>query len=288
MADVLTLVGLHPLMQRTTGRPEIVVGLIDGPVALDHPDLERERLRPLAPAIAPPTERASAATRHGTFVAGILIGRRGSAAPALCPGCSVVSRPVFADGGTPDGEVRSTPAELARAIDDCLDAGARILNVSAALTSPVAAGAAALTNALDRAARRGALVVVAAGNDGGIGGSLLTGHPWVVPVTACSSEGRPSPYSTLGLGIGRRGLSAPGDRITSLDTAGGTTTLSGTSAAVPFVTGAIALLWSAAPRATVDAIRHAILSAGTARRTAVVPPLLNAWAAYLALTGGAA
>jgi subtilisin family serine protease len=288
VADVLTLVGLHPLMQRTSGRPDVVVGLIDGPVALDHPDLERERLRPLAPAAAPPTERATTATRHGTFVAGILIGRRGSAAPALCPGCSVVSRPVFADGGTPDGEVRSTPAELARAIDDCLDAGARVLNVSAALTSPVAAGAAALTNALDRAARRGALVVVAAGNDGGIGGSLLTGHPWVVPVTACSNEGRPSPYSTLGLGIGRRGLSAPGDRITSLDTAGGTTTLSGTSAAVPFVTGAIALLWSAAPRATVDAIRHAILSAGTGRRSAVVPPLLNAWAAYLALTGGTA
>jgi subtilisin family serine protease len=287
VADVLSLVGLHPLMQRTTGRPDVVVGLIDGPVALDHPDLERDRLRPLAPATAP-RERASVATRHGTFVAGILIGRRGSAAPALCPGCSVVSRPVFADGGTPDGEVRSTPAELARAIDDCLDAGARVLNVSAALTSPVAAGASALTNALDRAARRGALVVVAAGNDGAVGGSLLTGHPWVVPVTACTSEGRPAAYSTLGLGIGRRGLSAPGDRITSLATTGGVTTLSGTSAAVPFVTGTMALLWSASPRASVDAIRHAILSAGTTRRAAIVPPLLNAWAAHLALTGGRA
>ena len=69
MADVLSLVGLHPLMQCTTGRPDVVVGLIDGPVALDHPDLEPDRLRPLAPASAPDA-RASAATRHGTFVAG--------------------------------------------------------------------------------------------------------------------------------------------------------------------------------------------------------------------------
>src|SRR5262245_58126344 len=34
----LDLVRLGPLMERTAGRPEIKVGLIDGPVALTHPD----------------------------------------------------------------------------------------------------------------------------------------------------------------------------------------------------------------------------------------------------------
>jgi hypothetical protein len=32
----LDLVKLTPLMARTSGRPEVLVGLIDGPVARDH------------------------------------------------------------------------------------------------------------------------------------------------------------------------------------------------------------------------------------------------------------
>lgn len=35
----LDLVNLTPLMARASGRAEIRIGLIDGPVALDHPDL---------------------------------------------------------------------------------------------------------------------------------------------------------------------------------------------------------------------------------------------------------
>ena len=34
----LDLVGLSALMASVSGRPEIAIGLIDGPVALDHPD----------------------------------------------------------------------------------------------------------------------------------------------------------------------------------------------------------------------------------------------------------
>jgi hypothetical protein len=35
----LDFVTLTPLMAQTADRPEIVVGLIDGPVAVSHPDL---------------------------------------------------------------------------------------------------------------------------------------------------------------------------------------------------------------------------------------------------------
>jgi hypothetical protein len=44
-AACLDLVGLPRLMARTSGRPEILIGLIDGPVALDHPDLAAENIR---------------------------------------------------------------------------------------------------------------------------------------------------------------------------------------------------------------------------------------------------
>jgi subtilisin family serine protease len=73
---------------------------------------------------------------------------------------------------------------------------------------------------------------------------------------------------------------APGEDITSLSADGTSLTFGGTSAATPFVTGAIALLWSEFPAATTTEIRYAVTQASTPRRTTVVPPLLNAWGAY--------
>ena len=280
IANPLEQVGLDCLMALTSGRPEIVIGLIDGPIAIDHPGLDGGRIRLMTAGAVRPAASPAAAS-HGTFIAGVLAGRRGEKAPAICPGCSLLSRPVFADDAK--GDVRATPGALAAAIADCVEAGARILNVSAALTPGAAAGLPALTTALDRAARHGTLVVVAAGNDGIVGGLALTRHPWVVPVAACTTAGMPSAYSSFGHGIGRRGLSAPGDRITSLAPPDGLATWSGTSAATPFVTGAAALLWSAVPRASVDALRHALLATGQGSRTTVVPPRLDAWAAYALL-----
>ena len=70
------------------------------------------------------------------------------------------------------------PEELAQAIVDCLEAGARILNLSAALAEPSTGGQRELEGALDRAVRRGVIVVAAAGNQGTLGSSVITRHPW--------------------------------------------------------------------------------------------------------------
>lgn len=50
--------------------------------------------------------------------------------------------------------------------------------------------------------------------------------------------------------------------------------------AVPFVTGAIALLWSEFPAATAVQLKLAITQATATRRASIVPPLLDAAAAY--------
>jgi subtilisin family serine protease len=133
---------------------------------------------------------------------------------------------------------------------------------------------------LDHALQRGVLVVVAAGNQGTLGSTAIIRHPWVLPVVACDLRGRPIRASNLGSSLGRRGLMAPGAAITSLGAMGPPLTFSGTSAATPFVTGAIALLWSAFPDATAAAVRYAVTHAAAPRRSTVVPPLLDAWAAY--------
>lgn len=174
----------------------------------------------------------------------------------------------------------ATPAELAAAIIESIDAGAKILNMSVAISQPSSQGELELEEALDYTLKRGVIAVAAAGNQGTLGSSAITRHPWVIPVVACDLQGRTISYSNLGSSIGRRGLSAPGDQITSLGTEEKTLTLGGTSVATPFVTGAIALLWSEFPTATAAEIKLAVTQGNGFRRTSVVPPLLDAWAAY--------
>ena len=280
--DPIDLVRLTPLIDRTSGRPDVIIGLIDGPVAMHHSALASQNIREISGnGSGTCTHTTSTACLHGTFVAGILAAKRGSAAPAICPGCTLLVRPIFAETTAASGEMPSaTPQELAQAILDCMDAGARVLNVSAALVHPSLKNEPALQEALDQAARRGVLVIVAAGNQGTLGNTAITGHPWVIPVVGYDPQGRPMNHSNLGGSIGRRGLGAPGERITSTGANGTPLTLGGTSAAAPFVTGTIALLWSEFPTATATELKFAATQAYAPRRTTVVPPLLDAWAAY--------
>lgn len=287
VTDLLEVAGLTALMGVTAGVPEAMVGLIDGPVAADHPDLAAENIRRLSPSTNGTTELNGAATAHGTYVAGILAARRGSRAPAICPGCTLLVRPIFVETASDDIEMPSaTPDEVADAIAECVEAGARVLNLSVAVASPSPNKEQKLEEALSYAARRGAIVVAAAGNQGTIGSSAITRHVWVIPVAACDRRGQPIGSSNLGSSIGRRGLRAPGEDVTSLGARGEPVTSGGTSAAAPFVTGTVALLWSAFPTAGATEIKRAITRASTAARKTIVPPLLNAWAAYQAMASG--
>jgi subtilisin family serine protease len=274
--ELLALVRLEELMARTAGRPEVTIGLIDGPLARDHPDLDSQKLRFVgSPAGATCGGAGDAACSHGTFVAGILAARRGSQAPALCPDCTLLVRPIFnlkARG--------ASPQDLAAAIRDCIAAGARILNLSLGVLHATAQEERALQEGIDHAARRGVLMVAAAGNEGSVGGSVLTRHPWVVPVVACDRSGRPVGFSNLGRSIGHHGLRAPGESVQSLGADGSLQISGGTSVATPFVTGTLALLASSFPRAHAVVLRSAVAAVTARRGTSLVPRLLDAQTAY--------
>ena len=281
MSNALDLVGLSALMRVSVGRPEVAIGLIDGPVAMDHADLGGSAIRKLrGKASGVHAKPDSIASLHGTFVAGILLAKRGSHAPAICPGCTLLTYPIFGDPPDNKEMPSATPEDLAAAILTCVGAGAQILNMSLALMQSSAKGGRALEEALDQAAKRGVLIVAAAGNQRTVGGTIITRHPWVVPVAACDARGRPTRESNLGHSLGRRGLMAPGDGITSLGANGQPVMLGGTSVAVPFVTGAIALIWSEFPAATAAEVKAAVTQAIAGRRATVTPPLMDAWAAY--------
>ena len=281
----LDLVKLTAVMELTSGRPEITVGLLDGPVSVNHPDLAGEHIREIPGSLSGAcTQTKSIACMHGTFVAGILCAKRGVVAPAICPNCTLLVRPIFAEAQLGAVQMPSaSPAELAAAIIDSIRAGAHVLNLSVALVRPSSTGQHELEESLDYAVRRGVLIVAAAGNQGTIGSSAITRHPWVIPVVAYNLRGRPINQSNLGGSIGKHGLGAPGDDVTSLGADGKPITFGGTSAAVPFVTGAIALLWSQFPNATAAEVKLAVTQASAQRRMTVVPPLLDAWTAYQVL-----
>jgi subtilisin family serine protease len=285
-ADPLNLVQLVPLMNRTRGSSKVSVALIDGPVFLQHPDLASGQVREIPGSEGGCTTASSSACQHGTFVAGILSANRGAPAPAICPGCTLLVRPIFPEVvSARDQAPSATPLALAAAIIDCVNAGARVINLSLGLAQPSGNEERPLTEALDQALRHGVIVVVAAGNQGTLGSSPLTRHPWVIPVVAYDLAGRPMNESNLGGSIGRHGLGAPGEGVTSLGAEGKPLTLSGTSAAAPFVTGAIALLWSEFPSATATQIKLGITRTAGPLRSSVIPPLLDAAVAHQALSG---
>src|SRR4029077_17532006 len=71
-SDPLDLIAIAPLMGRSDGGPDVIIGLIDGPVLLDHPDLANEHIREISAPGGACMSASSSACQHGTFVAGIL------------------------------------------------------------------------------------------------------------------------------------------------------------------------------------------------------------------------
>jgi subtilisin family serine protease len=278
-STLLDAVRLTPLMARTSGSPDLVIALLDGPVATRHPDLVGARIREVSTHHSGTSiGTRSHACAHGTFVAGILSARRNSAAPAICPDCTLLVRPIFEDvaGAIPS----ATPEELSDAIVECVEAGASVVNLSVDLALSSTRSERSLSLALDHAMRHGVVVVAAAGNQGTLASSPITRHPWVIPVVACDVDGRLTAPSNLSQSIGRNGLGAPGVGVVSLGIDSVATESGGTSVAAPFVAGTVALLWSLFPSAPATEVKRAVTGLPFPVRRRLVPPLLDAWTAY--------
>ena len=174
--EAIRQVRLTRLMERTEGRSEFLVALIDGPVASGIVAISAEVPSPRRAVCSIPLSRAC---EHGTFVAAMLAAPRSSEALAICPGCTLLIRSIFSEErSTTSNEMPSaTPEELAEAIAASIRAGARIVNLSIAVLIPSMRGERDIQVALDEAAHRGVVVVAAAGNHGIVGSSITLGIP---------------------------------------------------------------------------------------------------------------
>lgn len=185
---------------------------------------------------------------HGTFVAGII-----AAAPApgtmfagVAPDATVLPIRVIEDASDTSADT------LATGIRAAVDAGARVINVSASTQTPDPN----IDAAVAYAASRDVLVVASAGNDAQDGNPTPypASNPSVLAVGAIDQTGKRASFSQSG---GYMGLVAPGVDVCSLGPGGpGQWQASGTSYAAPFVSGVAALVRAYHPTLTAAQVLH--------------------------------
>jgi Subtilase family/PatG C-terminal len=211
----------------------------------------------------------TSACKHGTFIMGILGARTDALVPGLCPGCKLLHIPLFVDEHAPFASIE----ELAYAITTGVAAGARLINLSLAILGDDSKRYRELAAALDHAEARGAVVLVAAGNQGRLAMGQLLSHPATIPVVAVDAARRLLPDCNFGPSILRRGVAALGYQVPGYAPSGGTTVMSGTSVATAIATGTLAQIWSAHPGAEGAQVRAAVASLGP--RNGPIPPMLD-------------
>jgi hypothetical protein len=177
---------------------------------------------------------------HGTHIAGIIASQssNGVGITGVCPQVSVMPLKYYDSGSNGMNNLQNT----VKAIQYAVKMGAQIINYSGGGAEP----AMAERSAIEEASRKGVLFVAAAGNDGH-DNSAQPYYPASYPldniIGVASVNQKKQLLSSSNFG-GPVHIAAPGLGILSTVPGGKFGTMSGTSQATAFVTGAAALLAS--------------------------------------------
>jgi cyanobactin maturation PatA/PatG family protease len=134
--------------------------------------------------------------------------------------------------------------DLARAINQAVEQGAHVINISGGQLAQTAEADPMLANAVRFCNDNGVLIVAAAGNNGCPCLHIPAALPSVLAVGAMNAQGLPFDFSNWGDTYQTQGILAPGENILGAAPGGGTALKSGTSFATPIVSGIVALLLS--------------------------------------------
>ncbi|MFD9722577.1 S8 family serine peptidase [Streptomyces sp. NPDC059072] len=254
--------------QELLGSPEVRVAVLDGPVDLTHPCFDGSNLTRLPTLVSGPAG-PGLMSLHGTHVTSLLFGQPRSPVPGLVPHCTGLLFPVFRE--SPDGGVTRVPQlDLARAVEQAVEAGAHVINISGGERTPAGAPDSMLERALRLCEQRGVLVVAAVGNDGCDCLQAPAATPSVLAVGAADAYGAPLDINNWGATYRLNGVLAPGQDIRGAAPGGSVASLTGSSFAAPAVTGVVALLVA---RQLAEGRKADPLAAGRAvRESAIRPP----------------
>ena len=235
--------GLKELWEETLGDPNICIAILDGPVDQSHPSLASANLKQLETLVSNSANSANkgSAFAHGTHIASVIFGQHDGEIKGIAPRCRGLSIPIFNDGAN-NSIAPCSQLDLARAITQAVQEGAHIINISGGQFSHSGTAHPILADAVQSCADSNVLIIAAVGNDGCDCLHIPSALPAVLAVGAMNAEGQPLDFSNWGDQYQTQGILAPGENIPGANPGSGITTNSGTSYAVPLVSGVAALL----------------------------------------------
>ena len=248
------------------GNVDVDIAILDTGVSLDHPDLNVYK----EVTFVAGTNNANDDNGHGTHVAGIAAAKDNSqGSVGVAPGARIWAIKLLDYNGY------GTISNIVKGVD-YVTKNADKIDV-ANLSFGCECASEAMDLAIDKAVKAGVTFVVAAGNSGKDGKTFSPGNnPNVISVSAivdtdgkCGGLGPDTRYgdddalavfSNFGDTVD---IAAPGVNIFSTFKDGTYATLSGTSMAAPYVTGAAALYKSNHPSASPSSVLNNLLSEGS-------------------------
>lgn len=313
-------IGAPTAWDNGTGSKSITVAVLDTGVDYNHPDLAANVTKGYDFSTCDDTSEESANLQpgeclnpkqpdadpmdtmgHGTHVAGTIgaIGNNNVGVTGVSWNVNILAVKVLGEGG--GGEL----ADILEGIQFAADNGAKVLNMSLGVHNftncTTDSRASMIRDAVDYAKSKGAIMVVAAGNDSASAqNDLFASCPNVLAVGSTTENDTRSGFSNYGSMIT---ISAPGSNILSTisstisaDAQRGCPAFSqnnqyrycsGTSMATPHVAGAAGLLLSMDPSLTPDQIKNILVSTADPITTdAPIGPRLNLAKAVEAVKGG--
>jgi len=256
--DISALPGLTSLWSESQGDSRICIAVLDGPVDQSHPCFDGVNLTRL-PTLVSDVAGSGLMSGHGTHITSTIFGQHDSSITGIAPGCRGLIVPVFSD----NQRGKLSQMDLARAINQAVEQGAHVINISGGQLSQSGEADPMLVNAVRFCNDEGVLIVAAAGNDACECLHVPAALPSVLAVGAMNAQGLPIDFSNWGNIYQNQGILAPGENILGAEPGGGTAPKSGTSFATPIVSGIIALLLSLqlgrGEKPNPHAIREAIL-----------------------------
>jgi hypothetical protein len=227
--------------QIETGKPSVLIAIIDTGVDYTHPDLAGGRVRQdLGRDFIHNKDDAMDDHGHGTYVAGIAAANtnNGQGMAGVCQGCQIVPVKVL------DGDGRGSAETVSQGIQHSAQVGAQILNMSLGYASECGCSE-TVARTINYAYESGSLLIAASGNNSDKNRlSYPASSSRVLSVGATDHKDAEADFSNRSSFLD---IVAPGKDIFSLDLGASYRTESGTSAAAPHVAGVAGLLLSARP-----------------------------------------
>jgi subtilisin family serine protease len=228
----------------------VTVAVIDSGLGADAAELSKN-LSNASIDIIPARKSTAAGDRHAVYIAETLVGSpQGQGAVGMAYDATVLSIRADSDGACTK-ECAFSSLNLAKAVEYALSNHARIIDLSLAGDHRLGAQ---FEKALAHAAKLGAVVIVAAGNQGRAEPEWPARYAAdprfagsVVAVGAVNKQGEMAPFSDRAGATRASYIVAPGQKVITDCDPDTCAIVSGTSFAAPHVAGALALLMQAFP-----------------------------------------